>query len=434
MIIILLYRDAYYTIPYQGSRCFRARIDLSTGLQHECIGMAVQLPASPVPALMQHCTLQNLRESVGRWQETNEPARYRLHRDLQRNPLIKGWAFGQRRFWGACDEGFSENHSRTETQSRWETTNCKFRTFDPPVLCHHLLPHKAADAPEILFVGDSYTGELFISFVSLMRGSVWRNEGDPRRTFKSGAWVRMGSGKSEVNIPISELRADALACVDRTSHGRNQRSALRIAFIRNEMIEPNSEDAKSGYRHGYAWLPRVHRNTILVLQVTGWSGYDGVSLGARFKEIADKVPPKLADWQRQILLMSPSQGHKQCQTTTSLGLIGPKKGPTPYHVNRSLMMHDVGKELASKHGIAYVDMTTPLISRSDGHMPSDCGHWCLPGPYDAGSDLLFNALLALTPARNPTSVAKLYSRSMPSIDELKRDWKRAGMLDPDGNR
>jgi hypothetical protein len=26
-------------------------------------------------------------------------------------------------------------------------------------------------------------------------------------------------------------------------------------------------------------------------------------------------------------------------------------------------------------------------------MPSDCGHWCLPGPYDVGADLLFHALL-----------------------------------------
>jgi len=34
-----------------------------------------------------------------------------------------------------------------------------------------------------------------------------------------------------------------------------------------------------------------------------------------------------------------------------------------------------------------------LKTRADGHMPHDCGHWCLPGPYDIGAKILFNAIV-----------------------------------------
>ena len=36
-------------------------------------------------------------------------------------------------------------------------------------------------------------------------------------------------------------------------------------------------------------------------------------------------------------------------------------------------------------------------TRGDGHMPHDCGHWCLPGPYDISTHLLHNAILGARP-------------------------------------
>ena len=44
-------------------------------------------------------------------------------------------------------------------------------------------------------------------------------------------------------------------------------------------------------------------------------------------------------------------------------------------------------------GVTYLDITKILDQRPDGHMPKDCGHWCLPGPYDIVARLLYNALI-----------------------------------------
>ena len=348
-----------------------------------------------------YCSLADLSASNGTWVPTEQPARYRLYRDLQRNPLVKGWAFGMRRFWGMCDEGLPDNVSREEATSRWEPSDCKLFRFDPAKLCDHLVPQRIHDNPEILFIGDSYTGELFISFVSLMKGSIWRNEGDAPRTLPTGAWVKVGEptpgrvrpGSDTSFIPISELRADAIACVDETTRGKLQRPPLRISFRRNEFILPENKSSTSGYRHGYAWLPHVKRNTILVAQVTAWLGHDVRALNERIRVIAKEVQRQMRNPRQQVYFVSPSRGHHNCRSTTGYGVVIPPLGPNDTQIHVSQLMHAAGKVAVEENGFTYIDMTTPLHDRSDGHMPSDCGHWCLPGPYDVGADLLFHALL-----------------------------------------
>ena len=46
-------------------------------------------------------------------------------------------------------------------------------------------------------------------------------------------------------------------------------------------------------------------------------------------------------------------------------------------------------------GGTFIDITTMLSYRPDGHIEADCGHWCLPGPYDVAATLLHNAALGL---------------------------------------
>ena len=49
--------------------------------------------------------------------------------------------------------------------------------------------------------------------------------------------------------------------------------------------------------------------------------------------------------------------------------------------------------MPGRYGGNWLDISTMLKQRPDGHMPHDCGHWCLPGPYDIGAKILFNAML-----------------------------------------
>lgn len=44
-------------------------------------------------------------------------------------------------------------------------------------------------------------------------------------------------------------------------------------------------------------------------------------------------------------------------------------------------------------GASFIDIATPLSHRPDGHMRNECSHWCLPGAYDIGPQLLLNALM-----------------------------------------
>ena len=67
---------------------------------------------------------------------------------------------------------------------------------------------------------------------------------------------------------------------------------------------------------------------------------------------------------------------------------GPKPGMHDYP-----LLNAIGLNLSRAVGATFLDVTTMLASRPDGHMPHDCGHWCLPGPYDLGPQLLYNAII-----------------------------------------
>ena len=49
--------------------------------------------------------------------------------------------------------------------------------------------------------------------------------------------------------------------------------------------------------------------------------------------------------------------------------------------------------MAMQVGASFIDIATPLSHRPDGHMQKECSHWCLPGAYDIGPQLLLNALM-----------------------------------------
>ena len=107
---------------------------------------------------MQRCSYASYRD--GSWQSNaTATAPYRLTRDLQTNAFVKGWAYGKGRFWGTCDEGFPETYIRPAVKQTWVPKQCELRAFDRDAFCRRLT---ATGKPlRLLFVGDSYTGQLF---------------------------------------------------------------------------------------------------------------------------------------------------------------------------------------------------------------------------------------------------------------------------------
>jgi hypothetical protein len=197
-------------------------------------------------------------------------APYRLERDPRRNPFVKGWAYAGRRFWGSCDEGMQR--PRRAMMQRWQPDACDLKPFVAEAFCKRWRRQPL----DILFVGDSYTGQLFISLIAMLGGSIVKNEGSPR-TAPTGAIV-FG------DVAIAELRADAIACIDTPpdafeyvsdSPGKGQRAPLRISFVRNELLQPNEKEPKSSWRHEYPWTHLLKPKTLFVTQALAWFGQDG---------------------------------------------------------------------------------------------------------------------------------------------------------------
>ena len=324
---------------------------------------------------MQRCSYASYRD--GSWQSNaTATAPYRLTRDLQTNAFVKGWAYGKGRFWGTCDEGFPATYTRPAVKQSWVPKQCELRAFDRDAFCRRLT---ATGRPlRLLFVGDSYTGQLFISLLALLGGAVVKNEGSTR-TSASGAWAWD-------EIPISELRADGLACInDRTP-------PVHIQFTRNENIETNLKESTSRFAHRYPFTHQLGAETLLLTQATAWFHTDGAGWRRNLGSLLNESARKIGDgWQQRVVVFSASYGHFNCSVETGRGIIHPVKAPKPGQHDYPLL-NSIGERMAAEAGVTWLDISTPLSERPDGHMPADCGHWCLPGPYDIAAQLLFNAL------------------------------------------
>lgn len=101
-------------------------------------------------------------------------------------------------------------------------------------------------------------------------------------------------------------------------------------------------------------------------------------------------------------------------------LAGPKPGQHDYP-----LLNRVGENISKRFGVTFLDITSALQSRSDGHMPHDCGHWCLPGPYDLGAQLLYNAFVGHIDA--PVSSLPQVGR----LGELRLGWRTWSGPPPD---
>ena len=137
-------------------------------------------------------------------------------------------------------------------------------------------------------------------------------------------------------------------------------------------------------------------NTILVLQVCGWfhSNFKGFqhNMLTAFNESKKRIGGP--DWGKQIVVVSSNIGHENCHAitatqkwplTTGVNYTGE---PHRYGWNNIHMLNGMAEQMVKEIGGTFLDITTMLSYRPDGHIEADCGHWCLPGPYDVAATLL----------------------------------------------
>ena len=345
----------------------------------------------------------------GAWvHDPNTQAPYRLQREFGSNPFVKGWKYAYRSFWGLCDATLPPNVSRRSTQYHWQPSTCNLRRFSAPRFCSQFV--RPGVKRDIVMAGDSFTGQLFISLLALLGGTFVREHMPTGRTIlHGGAYVH--------DMPTQEFHVNAVACVETAPlPGLRQwwanskggpsgvhpvrQPPLPISFFRNEFLISNEEEPKTAWRHEYPWLPSVKPSTILVLQVCGWfhANFKGFrhNMLTAFNESAKRIGGP--DWGKQIVVISSNIGHENCHTIKEWPLskaVNYTGEPHRYGWNNIHMLNRMAEEMVRQIGGTFIDITTMLSYRPDGHIEADCGHWCLPGPYDVAATLLHNAALGL---------------------------------------
>ena len=342
-------------------------------------------------------------------------ARYRLERGSG-NPFVRGGEYASSSslgFWGQCDIGAPANTVRRSVQYRWEPSRSKhmLADFSPEKFCS-LTARRGLD---IMLVGDSLTGELFISLLALLNGTFTREH----RPARSRSIAR---GNSYVHgEPTQEFRVDAEACAEasdpykfprasRTSRnglwgprstGPFGQQPLSLSFYRNEYLVTNTVEPSSAYRHEYPWVQNVTKRSLVLLQVNSWFRLAAVSvfeekLHLAFAEIRNRIGH--GAWAKQVVLFSSSMpSAENCHNITdwplskAVNFTGLSRHR--YGWNKVEALDRIGERMAMQVGASFIDISTPLSLRPDGHMRKECSHWCLPGAYDIGPQLLLNALM-----------------------------------------
>jgi len=164
-------------------------------------------------------------------------------------------------------------------------------------------------------------------------------------------------------------------------------------------------------------------------QVLAWFHNDDKSFAANLQGLLDLARSRMGapEWARSFVLFSASYAHFSFKTKVGGREVVPGKGPKPGQHNYALL-NRIGENMTRTAGATFLDVTTMLERRPDGHMPHDCGHWCLPGPYDIGALLLFNALMGhidapLSQVQSPPRLSQVQSPPRRARPGAPRLWR-----------
>ncbi|CAI5479421.1 unnamed protein product [Closterium sp. Yama58-4] len=286
---------------------------------------------------------------------------------------------------------------------------------------------------KILMVGDSLTSLAFLSFRNHMRmcaaaaaaGARAARAGDTgsasmmgRDSGTSGDEGDGGSGEPLSAAPQSlvpplpaEVQESKLAVcaaevqqsVMRDMHGHMLCDSVSygnttIAMVRNDVLHTNRTRHLDFPRLvSFPWFNDVlpgSDTAVLVLNRGAHYVED-----EEFTEQLNRTLTRVREVAPDILIIyrSTPPGHAHCENITA-----PLKEPQdpaslPFHWGEFGRQNKLAKQMVEAVGGVFMDVDPMTRLRGDGHMlpPNDCLHYCLPGPLDVWTQLLYNMLLQL---------------------------------------
>ena len=169
---------------------------------------------------------------------------------------------------------------------------------------------------------------------------------------------------------------------------------------------------------------KVTNSSIVVLQMSAWFqaspniSFAESSLSAAFDAIRIRVGH--VHWARRLVVFSSSAPFDKCHSIEGSGPTrspgGFKKGETHRHGWQRIPEYNaLAERMVRRVGGTYLDITTMLAYRPDGHMSlaNDCQHWCLPGPYDIGERRLH---ARRSPSTRYESLTLVFPLVFPGVD------------------
>ena len=339
--------------------------------------------------------------TVGRWVPRSAPSPYRLNYSLWGTLGLSGPPASSSQHYGLCDD----RHLRLSLGPRqlydWETEQCELPHFDRARACSLFAGR------QVVVVGDSTAGQLFLSLVLQLGGTFGRN--------------------SRHTSVISDLTASA--CEDRT----------RLNFVRNDLLlwsthrsDFNRARECDKLLKADGFVQRAVRDADYLVLQTGHHFPASIEAAAMTggavaaATTAGFFASSLNHTLTHLLRARRLWGHRP-STVTLMGISIPIPGCSSFmgpldpggwlaanaHNGRRSKyaprwqamprLNSLLRWMAIAFGTSFVDIAAPSAGWPSGMMArytkaagtpdEDCLHSCLPGPVDTYSRLLVESLL-----------------------------------------
>ena len=330
--------------------------------------------------------------AVGRWVRREQPPPYRLDGGLYKLAGMKTTAVSAAHY-GRCDDVSPSPRALYD----WKPDGCALEPFSASASC------AAMRGRQLLFAGDSTIWQLFLSFVLLHGGRLGRNAGHISTASELTASL-CGDGVRAVFV-----RTDLLLWT--THHWEYTMARRADTTIKGAAFVQRALDADLvvfGIGHH---LPRVMDRLNKLGAPEDWPKRDAffarnlnhtLSRALRMRAARGRDPASLVLVGATIPVSGCSRFGEPISLAASVGTAA-EAAPRNQYTSRWQAMpvyNQVAHWLARSAGARFVDVAAPSAQRPDaamarfqpnaGAMDEDCLHFCLPGPVDTWSQLLFN--------------------------------------------
>ncbi|KAL1915958.1 uncharacterized protein VTP21DRAFT_6346 [Calcarisporiella thermophila] len=213
-------------------------------------------------------------------------------------------------------------------------------------------------------------------------------------TFRDGPTVCYGtlSCKDHTLCPATSLYKDA-----------------RIRYVRNDIL---SNGRKNPRLEGGHPSVEIVEQPWIANSVIKYYGVVIMNRGAHYvpdedyrKTLAESLADVRKNYPNKLLIFrSTYPGHLDCDSATApyaQPLTAADLQDAPYHWQDFARQNAIARELVEKAGGIFLDVTHMMSMRPDGHVGGkDCWRYCIPGPMDVWSVLLYNIFRLVEGAPN----------------------------------